>query len=243
MESKLQRVVEGRLKELNIGPVQAATAAGMERTFIRDIVMGRKTSVRQSSMPPLARALGWSVQQLNAALEGKSDVSSNELQPVTAALIPVRLQGSIEAGSWREVDQFDDVQDELIYDTRDPDFPQARLFANDVAGDSMNDLKPRPIMPGDRIISVMFDDLRGRVPLRDGMVVVIEQTRDGGQMRERSVKQLAIFEDHYEFHPRSTNPKHKPIVVNRDLEADDGRTVEVLGLVRKIMNTIPISFR
>ncbi len=135
------------------------------------------------------------------------------------------------------------MQDERTFDARDPDFPQARLFASDVVGDSMNDLKPRPILPGDRIIWVRFEDLAGRVPLRDGMVVVVEQSKDGGQLRERSVKQLLIFEDHYELQPRSTNARHKPIMVQRDLHADDGRSVEIIGLVRKTMNTIPISYR
>lgn len=241
MERSLKIVVEDRLRVLDLGPIEAATAAGLERTFIRDIVEGRKETIRQSSLAKLAAALRWSPAQLNAALAGQEPMDGDEIRPVDSPLIPVRVQGVVEAGAWRAVAEFDDVQDERVFDTRDPDFPQASLFASDVAGDSMNDLKPRPIMPGDRITWVRFDDLGGRVPLRDGMVVVVEQLKDGGHLRERSVKQLELFEDHYEFHPRSTNPKHKPIVVNRDFEADDGRTVEVIGLVRKVMNTIPIS--
>ncbi|MBS9476206.1 LexA family protein [Ancylobacter radicis] len=208
----------------------------------------------------LAAALGRSASAVTAMLAGQRQLKAREI-PVIAAylevdppgaqgdlikvpsqsLVPVRVQGAVEAGSWREVDAFDDVQDEMTYDTRDLEFPHARLMANDIAGDSMNDLKPRPILPGDRVISVVFEDLRGRVPLRDGMVLIIEQRTAGGDMRERSIKQLELFEDHYEFHPRSTNAKHKPIVVDRDFTADDGRTVEVIGLVRKVMNTIPIS--
>lgn len=241
MENTLQQVVAQRLKELDLGPVAAAVAAGMERTFIRDIVDGRKTTIRQSSLNKLAAALRWSPAQLSAAIAGQPLKDFGELAPVLSALVPVRVQGIIEAGSWREVDAFDDVQDEMAYDTRDPEFPHARLMANDIAGDSMNDLKPRPILPGDRVISVVYEDLRGRVPLRDGMVLIIEQRTAGGDMRERSIKQLELFEDHYEFHPRSTNTKHKPIVVDRDFTADDGRTVEVIGLVRKVMNTIPLS--
>ncbi len=46
-----------RLAQLELGPIEAATAAGIERTFIRDIVDGRKKSVRADSMVKLARAL------------------------------------------------------------------------------------------------------------------------------------------------------------------------------------------
>lgn len=241
MENLLKIVVQNRLRALDLGPIEAATAAGLERTFIRDIVEGRKETIRQSSLAKLAAALRWSPTQLNAALAGQVPTESDEITAVDAALIPVRVQGTVEAGSWREVDEFDDVQDIWINDTRDADFPDARLVAADVGGDSMNALKPRPILPGDRIVAIVFDDLRGRVPLRDGMVVVVEQSRDGGQFRERSVKQLEIFDDRYEFHPRSTNPKHKPIIVDRDFAADDGRSVEIIWLVRKVMNTIPLS--
>ena len=209
----------------------------------------------------LAAALGRAPSMVTALLAGEREIKAREI-PIIAAyleveppgahgelvevaegLVPVRVQGSIEAGAWRSVDAFDDVQEERVFDARDPDFPQERLFASDVAGDSMNDLRPRPIMPGDRIIWVRFDDLGGRVPLRDGMVVVVEQRKDGGALQERSVKQLEIYDDHYALQPRSTNPRHKPIIVERDLQADDGRSVEIIGLVRKTMNTIPISHR
>jgi len=102
----------------------------------------------------------------------------------------------------------------------------------------MNKLEPRPILAGDRIVCVDFDDLDNRVPLRDGMVVVVERTRDAGFLREWSVKQLEFYEDRVEFHPRSTNPRHKPIVIPRDYQADDGQEVRILALVRRIVNEL-----
>lgn len=53
----LKEVVELRLKQLDLGAVEAATKAGIERTYIRDIVEGRKRSVRSDKLPDLARAL------------------------------------------------------------------------------------------------------------------------------------------------------------------------------------------
>ncbi|MDS1135598.1 S24 family peptidase [Nitratireductor indicus] len=53
----LKDIVTTRLKQLGIGAVEAATAAGLERTFIRDIVEDKKKTVRADSIAGLARAL------------------------------------------------------------------------------------------------------------------------------------------------------------------------------------------
>ncbi|WP_234835843.1 S24 family peptidase [Sinorhizobium meliloti] len=53
----LKTIVEKRLEELGLSPIEAATRAGLERTFLRDIIVGRKKSVRADKMGELARAL------------------------------------------------------------------------------------------------------------------------------------------------------------------------------------------
>lgn len=53
----LKEIVEKRLDQLSVGAVEAATQAGIERTFIRDIVDGRKKSVRSDKIDVLAKAL------------------------------------------------------------------------------------------------------------------------------------------------------------------------------------------
>ena len=90
-----------------------------------------------------------------------------------------------------------------------------------------------------KCICVAFEDVAHELQLRDGMIVVVQRSRDGGHFREWSVKQIAMFEDRVEFLPRSTNPRHKPIVVDRNHDADDGVAVEVIAIVRRIVNDIP----
>lgn len=240
MDAKLQNVVQRRLAELDLGPIAAATAAGMERTFIRDIVDGRKTTVRQSSLAKLAKALQWTPQQLSAALEGLPPGVVPEVTTSSSPLVPVRLQGTVEAGAWRDAEDLNQDEPVLLYEPRDPDFPQARMMAFDVSGTSMNALKPRPILPGDRVIAVDFEDTG--LAVREGMVAIVRQTRAGGQLIEWSIKQVALFDDRIELQPRSTEAKHKPIVVTRDLQADDGRVVEIIGLVRRISNDVPLGW-
>lgn len=55
--STLKEIAVKRLEELNLGAVEAAVAAGIERTFIRDIVEDKKKSVRADKLAGLARAL------------------------------------------------------------------------------------------------------------------------------------------------------------------------------------------
>jgi transcriptional regulator with XRE-family HTH domain len=155
---------------------------------------------------------------------------------------PVLVAGRVAAGSFLEVDEFDQSEPERFWEPVDGRFPKARRMAFDVAedSDSMNALKPRAILPGDRLICVSWEDVADQVKIRDGLIVIVERTRDGGQTREWSVKQVELYEDRIEFCPRSTNSKHKPIVVPRDATADEGTKVEIIGLVRSVRNDFAI---
>lgn len=209
------------------------------------------------SQSELARRLGVHPSAINKLVNGKRGLKSSEI-PIAAdyfgeeapahevrtaaptQLLPVVVNGKLAAGVFREVDDFDQSEPERIWEPPDEMFPNARRMAWDVDGDSMNDLKPRPIMPGDRLIGVAFEDVAHQVRVKDGLIVVVERTRDGGHTREWSVKQVELYEDRIEYHPRSTNKSHKPIVVKRDPSADDGTQVEIIALVRAVRNEFPI---
>lgn len=152
------------------------------------------------------------------------------------AFAPIR--GDVQAGAWLEAEAFDDDLGEAISAPRDPDFPHARQVAFRVRGDSMNSAQPTAVKDGDFAICVMFEDLG--LDLRNGMKVVVERSRDGGHTRERSLKEALVFDDRIEFWPRSSDPRFKPIVVKRDLTADDGTVVRVLALLRFSFNNQPV---
>lgn len=54
-----QEIVEIRLKQLKIGPVEVVTrsSVAMDRYFVRDLLMGKKRTVRSGSLPALAEVL------------------------------------------------------------------------------------------------------------------------------------------------------------------------------------------
>ncbi|UMY16639.1 XRE family transcriptional regulator [Methylobacterium organophilum] len=153
-------------------------------------------------------------------------------------LVPIPVVGKAEAGAFREVDELEDTgeEPELIFDEPDPDFPKAKRVAFTVQGDSMNAAVP-PLLDGYRLICVDFQD--ADVPLSDGMTVIVQRTRDGGLTREWSVKEVEMGETEIAFCPRSTNPRHKPIVVPIDAEPNDETKVEVIAIARSVSASIP----
>lgn len=177
---------------------------------------------------------------IEADFSRKTGVRSEETTVVALRnrLVPVPIVGKVEAGAFREVDDLEDTgeEPELIFEEPDPDFPRARRVAFTVQGDSMNAAVP-PLLDGYRLICVDFED--ADVPLSDGMTVVVQRTRDGGLTREWSVKEVEMGETEISFCPRSTNPRHKPIVVPIDAEPDDSIVVQVIAIARSVSASIP----
>lgn len=146
---------------------------------------------------------------------------------------PLRLVGFIEAGAWRDVDSHDFLEQEIMV-PRDGRFPMARQYCLTVRGDSMNAAKPIPILEGAVLRCVSLIDTA--MSLKDGQIVVVERTRDGGHLIEATVKRVAILPNHIELRPESTNARHQPIIWDEQSERS-GET-RVTGLVTAIINEL-----
>lgn len=173
------------------------------------------------------------------ALEGQGDppISRDEvlaLAGVVAApdephIDGLQYAGILEASAWRPVDMLVQATERTVPFARDPRYPAARQYAWEVRGDSMNKAQ---IFEGFIVRGVDLIDFQEHYgDLRDGMIVVVERTRGGGMEIELTVKQLRLFADRMELFPRSTNPKHTPLVVPFDNNADNGETVTVKAIV------------
>ena len=249
--------IEHRLRVVNLSATAASKLAGkpdairnLQRAVEKNDRQGVSTATLNALAPILRTTPVWLFAGAGPEEPGQATIGeqhlrespSDEIAAFKGKLVPVPIIGPVEAGAFREAPEYE--RDDLQYIAEPPDreFPYARMLGFDVSGDSMNDLKPRPLLPGDRVIALDFHDIEDRVVLRNDMVVVVEQTRDGGHTREWSVKQLEVYEDRYEFHPRSTNKRHKPIVIPNkvfhDPSEDDGRQVRVLALVRRVTTNL-----
>lgn len=227
---------EGLKKTSRKGPLTKSGLAkelGISASGVSDLQKPGGRNILGHQVPIIARYLEIGMPQGFDPSSAAEVVSAQE-----KSFQRVTVVGKVQAGHFIAIDEFDQSEPETFYEPADPDFPRARRTAFDVVGDSMNKLEPAPILPGSRVIGVNYDDIG--IPLRDNMVVIVQQERDGGQLREWSIKQVELQDDAVVFHPRSSNSRHKPIVVPRDAKASDGREVRVLALVREIKNRVPV---
>jgi hypothetical protein len=248
--------IEKRLAALKISESAAGKLAGkpdairnLRRALEKDERTGVSTATLNALAPILKTTSIWllagagpeTIDSPTASAPSETAYSTHDDAEVVRskqAIVAVVYAGLVEAGTFREVSDFTDLEPEEIYQPADPEFPHARQLAFDVRGDSMNDLKPRPILKGDRVVALDFEGLRNRVALHSGMVVIVQQSLNGGLLVERSVKQLEVYEDRYEFHPRSTLSKYKPIIIPHDMQPEDGREVTILAWARSILNRL-----
>jgi len=71
MAKALKEVISDRLSDLDRNPFAAAERGGLNRYFLYDILEDRKQTIRTDKMAGVAKALDWSVEELNRALGGE----------------------------------------------------------------------------------------------------------------------------------------------------------------------------
>lgn len=212
-----------RRKALKLSLEKLSAMVGLSISQVQRFETGEREP-RRTDLENLAKALGCTVSEL-------MEIEPTPAEPVFGKLIPVPIAGRTAAGVFREVVEFDDAEPEYVFEPEDEDFPKARRFALTVEGDSMNAADP-PMPDGCRVICVDFEQT-GQ-PLTDGLIVVLQRTREGGHLREWSVKEIELHEDEVWFCPRSSNKKHKPIKVSLSPEASEWTSLEIMGLVRDV---------
>jgi phosphopantothenoylcysteine decarboxylase/phosphopantothenate--cysteine ligase len=78
--SEIGKFVEERLFRLNKRPITAATAVGLERSYLRDLIVGKKQTIRADMIEKVAEAIGATPQDL-IALQGSGDLPAAATQP------------------------------------------------------------------------------------------------------------------------------------------------------------------
>jgi DNA-binding Xre family transcriptional regulator len=155
--------VQARISELQTNSTEVARRAGLERTFVHDLISGRKKTVTAEALIALAKALGC----LPEDLVGKAgEIRRNEVGGI-------EIVGVIEQEVWRgspprnlgTITSFNEGN------------TNAKAFI--VRGD---DAAPVGIMDGSAVIA----DTSGRV--RSGDIAVVERERGG--LKELSLRRV-----------------------------------------------------
>jgi SOS-response transcriptional repressor LexA len=205
---------------------------GVTRGAVGNWELGQHIGLDKMSM--IARKAGVSLEWLA--------YGSGEMRPLSPSTVleagtitghPVRFAGKVQAGAFVEVDMLDqsyDSEDQPITPLPDPRYAKAKQYAWLVVGDSMN---KDNILDGMYVLGADFHDYTELYSddLKDGSLVIVERSRNGGHEVERTVKRIRLFVGRYELHPHSTNPKHKPIKVTPNNLSDTGEEVRILAVV------------
>jgi SOS-response transcriptional repressor LexA len=200
--NELRQRVDRRLRELNIGPVEAAVSVdGLERNYIRDLIEGKKRSFSQSKAPLVAQALRWSL----AELLKDAEIIHFSGHGAADDIAKIPLLDKVTAGKLKSPSSQIPIDDLplLVF----ADLGRGDFFALTVEGDSMDRLSP------------------------DGSVIIINQadrTLVTGRAYVISRRGEASFKlwrsDPPRFSPYSTNPVHEPVFV-KSKEAAQGMVV------------------
>lgn len=122
MMENLAAVISKRLAELDRNPFEAARIGGLERSFVNDILIGKKTSVRGDKLDQLAKALDWRLSNLTGS------------PMATATIIPV--MGQIGTGAEIYPD-FEQVPDDGLFEIESTIPLPEGMIGFEVIGDSM----------------------------------------------------------------------------------------------------------
>lgn len=134
--------------------------------------------------------------------------------------------GAVQAGNWREHDaSIDHAVHDPIPVAVDSRWPAEAQYALITHGTSIN----RQAKEGDYLGCV--DAEATNYQAQNGDLVIVERTRYGGAMIERTAKRYYQNENVFELWPDSDDPDfQKPIVVD-PLDPKEGTTVRVLAFV------------
>lgn len=209
------------IAERKLNPRALSRLVGDNPYLVRDILSGKSRNPRSDTLSALASALDV---PLPSILKGDAgDFPSPSW--VAPTFLPVKYR--VRAGAWVEMDvaaqEYPAAAQPVAPDSRYSQWPQ---WLEEVQGDSIDLL----IKPGS--FAHVVDAIEMGYSARDGDLVVVERRRDGGALRERTIKQVAIAGRRIELWPRSSNPQwSSPLAISSGARLDDGMEVEIVGLV------------
>jgi transcriptional regulator with XRE-family HTH domain len=174
----LEARVRERLKALKINPFEAERRAGLKKGAVNDLLIGKKSSMREPALRKLAPALDCDFEYLDgtqATPRRQAGRDAGGAQPPVDLAPAATLVGIAEAGVWREPAASNPRK--LTLPLAPKAGTEAFLVQDEHAVNS-------GILSG---WIVLVDTAN---PARDGDLVVIRRTRKGGE-EETTVRRMA----------------------------------------------------
>jgi SOS-response transcriptional repressor LexA len=203
--------LRAKREERGLSAAELAQRVGRSESAVRNQENGTN-GIPPALAKKYAQALGTTAAWILYGDETPASTPEPEM-----AVLPVL--GAIQAGAWLAIDDSSQDEPETRPAARDRRYPHADQWLREVQGDSMN---ARNIFPGDFVHIV--DLIGAGVNLNTGMIVEVVRQRDGGALREITLKEVEVTAEGLVLWPRSTNPRWSEPV---RLDHEDGGDIEV----------------
>lgn len=227
METTADRLKKARLDAGYENARAAAEALGVNYTTYGQHENGTR-SFPSGTAERYARkfkvSLEWLLTGRGSPLNGSLTMPQGK--PGKLSLVPVL--GFVNAGAWADIaEQRSSTMGEYVPSASD--YPSEWQFAYIVDGPSLN----RVASPGDRLICL--DLIKSQVAIQDNDLVIVERSRYGGEMVQRSAKRVRQTIRGHELWPESDHPDHQqPIPFDGNEESDEVRvTAKVLWILKR----------
>jgi len=258
--------IASRLEALGKNPSGVALEAGLGRSSVRDILVGKVASPRMDTLYKLTGPLECSLEYLTGLQDAveppehkERDTSPGWYDPIEI-VAPTRLEIGVfrtdeadnlrmPTAAYNPPDRAYSIDKRHLY-YNDLRLPEHFFTLYELADTSLTELN---ILPGDTLTAAAPH--HGAVPLKRGTIVVIRRRLSNGA-EELSARFVDLVDGSIVLTSRSTEPKYKPIpIVDRPESEDlydsmgelfqnthhteDGQ-VEVEGLVVRVTRKMPI---
>lgn len=222
--------IRSHLARLNITAAEASRRMGVDSTFVRDILSGKKRQLRGENLIRLAAVFGANPTWLETGdgPETALPLEANGLSLVRAHEVVIR--GEVQAGVWSEAwdwtETVDPAELEAVVVAPPPGYERANLFALRVRGRSMD----RYYLDGDVLIVCPAAETDARI----GDHVIVLRRRSG--LAETTVKELVQIGAGFALVAHSSDPAFSTPI---PLDDDGDDTPEIIGVVVGSYRTRP----
>jgi SOS-response transcriptional repressor LexA len=215
MQADLAGRIRLRLAELDINPFEAARRSGLERSFINDVLIGKKLTVREAGLAKLGLGLDCDPAYLTGHQETPRALAADTAQGMT-------VMGVCETGVWRSAGAtVPATVAPLMADPRFPGVPNLALMARGDGGAAAG------IGDGDYVVALDYRRWEEREgPVRDGQLCVVRRERIELQEAEVAVRRAFIRSGDVAL--AACSPRDMPAV---SLLHQPGERVEIVGVI------------
>ncbi|PZO78469.1 MAG: phage repressor [Mesorhizobium amorphae] len=221
----LRKNLKARMDELGMNPTSTAAKADVGESAVRDILRGKARSPGVELLAKIAKALDTTIDALlgNASLPIPTDV-----RRIAAPVQELPVIGRVSASHWWEVEDADRPLEEWGTVPSVSGYPIDWQFGMIVEGNCLNKLAKH----GDRL--VCLDAIKSGYTLKDDDLLVIERSRYGGHMLQRTAKRLRQIGQEFELWPESDDPAHQePLRLSHPPEGEEVRVyAKVLWILK-----------